>query len=107
MSPQLVWIVARAGGLVSAGFSSRPSGRGLGLGTDLQPVGTAAPPGGGRSVVEVLDGLLEPQPARARTARMTTRARTAAEHTSHRPPPGSCPTRPARRGGAAPKIDGG
>src|SRR3954447_9698940 len=82
MSPQLVWMVARAGALVSAGLSRRPSGFALGLGTDLQPVGTAAPPGGGRSVVEVFDGLLEPQPARASRARMVARARKAAEHTA-------------------------
>src|SRR3954452_7469865 len=76
MSPQLVWIVARAGGRpVSAGLSSRPSGRALGRGTALQPVGTAAPPGGGRSVVAVFDGLLEPHPARAIRARTARRAR--------------------------------
>src|SRR3954447_18116920 len=79
MSPQLVLIVARAGAApVSGGLSRRPSGRALGLGTASQPVGTAAPPGGGRSVVVGLDGLVEPQPARARRARRATRARTGA-----------------------------
>src|SRR3954454_24430147 len=76
MSPQLVLFVVRAGAApVSGGLSRRPSGRAVGLGTASQPVGTAAPPGGGRTVVVVLDGLLEPQPARARRTRRATRER--------------------------------
>src|SRR4051794_20467291 len=68
MLPQLVTIVARAGGAsFRAGLSRRPSGRALGFGTLRQPVGTAALDAGGRSVVPVLEGLFEPQPARTTT----------------------------------------